>query len=105
VIGDVKRRRQQLGLEQHPQKSLLSEAVADAGVDVHEARREADRRLREAVGALLERAQAAGAVRTDVGLGEVLPLIAAASRAAEVSRDDATRDRVVGVVLDGLRAR
>jgi AcrR family transcriptional regulator len=86
-------------------KSLLTEALAEAGGDPHEARRDADARLRAAVGALLERSQAAGAVRADVGVGEVFPLIAAAARAAEVSRDDATRDRAVGVVLDGLRAR
>jgi AcrR family transcriptional regulator len=86
-------------------KSLLTEALADAGVDPYEARRGADTRLREAVAALLERSQAAGAVRADVGVDEVFPLLAAAARAAEVSRDDATRDRAVGVVLDGLRAR
>ena len=96
-------------------KSLLTEALAvprpdgrevpPAGGDLHEARRGADTRFREAVGALLARSQAAGTARADVGVGDVLPLIAAASRAAEVSPDDATRDRAVGVVLDGLRAR
>jgi AcrR family transcriptional regulator len=86
-------------------KTLLTEALTDAGGDLHEARRDADVRLRAAVRTLLERSQAAGTARGDVRVGEVLPIVAAAARAAEVSRDDATRDRVVGVVLDGLRAR
>jgi AcrR family transcriptional regulator len=86
-------------------KNLLTEALTDAGVDVDAARRGADVDLRASVGRLLAAGQEAGTVRADVGVAEVFPLLAAAARVAEVSPDDATRDRAVGVVLDGLRAR
>jgi hypothetical protein len=55
---------------------------------------------------LLERAQAAGAVRPDIGVSEVMAVLVAASRAAEYAGTDrALRDRVTGVLLDGLRPR
>jgi AcrR family transcriptional regulator len=86
-------------------KRLLTEAIVDAGIDIDDARRGADVRLHDAVGRLLRAAQAAGVVRADVGTEEVLPLMAAAARLAEVSQEDARRDRAIGILLDGLRPR
>jgi AcrR family transcriptional regulator len=88
-----------------PAKLLLTRALEDAEVDLGGTRREVDAELRAAVGALLEGAQRAGTVRADVRVDEVFLLLAAASRAAELSRDDASLDRAVGVLLDGLRTR
>ena len=62
--------------------------------------------LRETIAELLARAQAAGAVRDDVGVDEVVAVIAAALRAAEHAVNNASlQRRVVGVVFDGLRPR
>ena len=59
--------------------------------------------LRRAVGELLRRAQAAGAVRDDVELPEVYALLIAMSRAqAAAGFDDEVLDRALAVVFDGL---
>ena len=52
---------------------------------------------------LLERAQAAGAVRPDVEIGDVVRLVSGVAGVAFT--DAAQRDRVIDVALDGLRAR
>ncbi len=57
--------------------------------------------LRAAGGALLARAQQAGAVRSDVTIVDLLRLIMAISKATEPAPGGA--DRLLAVVLDGLR--
>jgi AcrR family transcriptional regulator len=52
---------------------------------------------------LLEHAQAAGAVRKDVEIGDVVRLVSGV--AGVTFTDAAQRDRVIDVALDGLRAR
>ena len=65
----------------------------------------ASTQLRRTVGALLERAQAAGAVREDVELPEVYALLVGTSRAVTyVGLDGEIRDRMLIVVFDGLAA-
>jgi hypothetical protein len=85
-------------------KNALSAALTEAGVDVRETAAEAGRGLRRAIAALLSRAQAAGAVRGDVGLPEVMTLLVGASQAAERAQGE-VRDRALNIVFDGLRAR
>jgi AcrR family transcriptional regulator len=86
-------------------KNALTAALLEAGVDVREATARTGRGLKEALGALLGRAQEAGAVRRDIGLPEVLTLLVAASQAAErAGAGDEVRDRALAVILDGLRA-
>ncbi|MCO5998337.1 TetR/AcrR family transcriptional regulator [Actinoallomurus rhizosphaericola] len=86
-------------------KNALSAALAEAGVDVRESTAETGRELRRALGALLGRAQEAGAVRPDVGLPEILTLLVGASQAAEhVGGDAEVWTRALAVVFDGLRA-
>jgi hypothetical protein len=59
--------------------------------------------LERAVGVLLERAQEAGAVRTDIGLPEVYALLIGASRATALAHlDDDVRSRALAIVFDGL---
>ncbi|MCP2168289.1 transcriptional regulator, TetR family [Goodfellowiella coeruleoviolacea] len=61
--------------------------------------------LLRAVGALLGRAQRAGAVRADLRPAEVIALLVGAARAVEhAGCDTATRDRILDVVFTGLRA-
>ena len=52
---------------------------------------------------LLERAQATGAVRPDVEIGDVVRLVAGVAGVAFT--DAAQRDRVMDVAIDGLRVR
>jgi AcrR family transcriptional regulator len=62
--------------------------------------------LHEAIGALLSRAQQAGAVRGDVTTSELIVLFKAATTAfQDPSATPATRDQVFAVITDGLRAR
>jgi len=61
-------------------------------------------RLRRAVAVLVERAQDVGAVRTDVGAGDVLTLLMGVMGAADQrGAVPAERKRLLQVVLDGLR--
>lgn len=62
------------------------------------------RQLRQAIALLLARAQATGAVRGDVQFPEVMALIAGAAHAiAHIGPDHDRRDRILAIVLDGLR--
>ncbi|WP_405622331.1 TetR/AcrR family transcriptional regulator [Streptomyces sp. NBC_00076] len=54
-------------------------------------------------GPLFERAQKAGAARTDMGFSDLLRMVAGITGTA--FDDDAQRDRVLCVALDGVRAR
>jgi len=60
-------------------------------------------RMRDTVDRLLEHAQAAGAVRTDVSAQDVLRLVHGVVMATEQSPQDT--DRLLGMMLDGLRAQ
>ncbi|MER5527703.1 helix-turn-helix domain-containing protein [Streptomyces sp. NPDC002677] len=52
-------------------------------------------------GPLLERAQKAGAVRTDMEIGDLLRMVSGITGTA--FDDDAQRDRVMSIALDGVR--
>ena len=53
---------------------------------------------------MLRRAEAAGAVRPGVTTQEVIGLVVGVCKAADMSSaDDASRDRMVDIVCDGLR--
>ncbi|RSM84816.1 TetR family transcriptional regulator [Kibdelosporangium aridum] len=83
-------------------KIAIAEALLDAGGDSDGAK-QASRRLRQAVGTLLEHAQRAGAVRSDVELPEVYALLVGTSRAAARGNlgQQVTR-RMLAIVFDGL---
>ncbi|MFB4311353.1 TetR/AcrR family transcriptional regulator [Actinomadura sp. GTD37] len=81
-------------------KQAVTEALAEAGVDARAATGEAGPGLKAALGALLERAQEAGAVRADVGAAEVMALLAGMSYAAGRA---GAREDVLRIAFDGLR--
>lgn len=83
-------------------KIAIGEALEDAAGDDAGGAKRASLGLRQAFGALLERAQRAGAVREDVGLPEVYALLAATSRA---QLDPDVRPRALAIVFDGLTPR
>lgn len=64
------------------------------------------KRAREAVQALVERTQAEGGLRADVNAHDIVFLLGElrSQRAAKVIAPPGVRDRLLGVVLDGLRA-
>ena len=86
-----------------PGKIAIGEAIAAAGGRDERASEVADA-YRERVATVLRRAQAAGAIRADVGAEEVHALLVATARAvALMPLEPEVRERLVGVVLDGLR--
>jgi AcrR family transcriptional regulator len=85
-------------------KNTISEALAEAGVDAKDTAGHVGQELKKALTRLLDRAQRAGVVRGDVGLSEVMALLAGTSRAAE-SGDGGVRAKVLAIVFDGLRPR
>jgi AcrR family transcriptional regulator len=85
-----------------PSKIAIAEALAEAG-DAGAQAEQASAELRQAVGGLLARAQAAGAVRADIELPELYALLIGMSRAAAyASLDPQVRTRALDVVFDGL---
>jgi AcrR family transcriptional regulator len=89
-----------------PSKIAIADALVEAGGD--DAGSQAERasgELSRAVGVLLDRAQAAGAVRADIELPELYALLIGMSRASAYAQlDHDVRTRALGVIFDGLTA-
>jgi AcrR family transcriptional regulator len=83
-------------------KIAIGEALLDAGGDRDGDAARASDGLRQAVGALLQHAQEAGAVRDDVELPEVYALLVAT---AHTNLDDEVTARALTIVFDGLAPR
>ncbi len=91
-------------VEMSSAKNAYFEALTAAGVTVPVAKSDIGARLMSALGVLLSRAQEAGAVRGDLVVGELVPVIIGVARAAEYASPDAPlRDRAVAILFDGLR--
>ncbi|GAB2632026.1 TetR/AcrR family transcriptional regulator [Kribbella swartbergensis] len=85
-------------------KLAIAEALTAAGSVAGADAKKAGSGLREAFGSLLTRAQDTGAVRRDAGPAEVYALLIGASRGATaVGLEPDVRDRMLGLVFDGLR--
>lgn len=92
--------------DQSAAKNAALAALADRGSELAAETRPIMGEMRRIFATLLTRAQAVGAVRSDIGVDEVTALLFGAARAAEFSGWD--RDvlaRMVGVISDGLRPR
>jgi AcrR family transcriptional regulator len=82
----------------------IADLLARAGIDPKSGMADAGDSMRHAVGALLARAQQAGAVRPDLRMPELMAILAAVCMAAEHSQWDAQlRARTLAVVFDGMR--
>ena len=80
-------------------------ALASTGVDMEKIAA-AKQRMKRAVNVLVERAQEAGALRSDVSAGDVLTLVMGAVGAADRhGAGPAERRRLLRVIFDGLRAQ
>lgn len=91
-------------VEEGRTKRDLIEAMAGEGIDTTSPTSPANSELREAITELLVRAQAAGAVRTDIGTPEIMALLAGTILAAQRPGDPELPIRVFAVFTDGLRA-
>jgi AcrR family transcriptional regulator len=89
-------------VEQGAAKRDLLVAVMGAGLEFDEKAAEVKDGLREAIGVLLERAQAVGAVRPDVTADMVVSLVGATCQAAAHSIGAPACD-LLAIVCDGLR--
>jgi AcrR family transcriptional regulator len=88
-----------------PSKIAIAEALAAVDDDAGSQAEQASAELSQVVGVLLQRAQAAGAVRADVRLPELYALLIGMSRAAAYAElDPGVRARALAVVFDGLAA-
>ncbi|MEU4607705.1 TetR/AcrR family transcriptional regulator [Kribbella sp. NPDC023972] len=85
-------------------KLAIAEALTAAGTAAGVDAKKAGSELRAAFDTLLTRAQEDGAVRRDAGLAEVYALLIGASRGATaVGLEPKVRDRMLGLIFDGLR--
>ncbi len=92
-----------LGAQFQARKNLI-EVMAAGGQSLHQAHPELARELNKAVGALLTRAQAAGEVRNDVAVTDVMNLVVGVfSAIGQLANDPLAAHRLLEVVFDGLR--
>jgi AcrR family transcriptional regulator len=88
-----------------PSKIAIADALVEAGGDAESQAEQASAGLQQAVGVLLQRAQAAGAVRADIDLPELYALLIGMSRAGAYAQlDHQVRTRALEVIFDGLAA-
>jgi AcrR family transcriptional regulator len=80
-------------------KEILAAAVREEGSPLSSCKT----MLREAVGALLHRAQEAGTIRADVTPNELMRLVHAVFLTAELTDDTGQTDRLLSLLLDGMR--
>ena len=85
-------------------KHDLFDAMGAAGIDFKTRCAEKLEEMKARIGILLSRAQAAGSVRQDTSVDELIGLVVGSCHAASLAGldDDACR-RMVGIVCDGMR--
>jgi AcrR family transcriptional regulator len=82
-------------------RALAEEMAARGEVPVREGLRQ---ELTNALEQLVRRAQATGALRTDVTAADIKLILSGLAQAAVTPGDESSRERFLRVVLDGLRA-
>ncbi|MDJ0385734.1 TetR/AcrR family transcriptional regulator [Streptomyces sp. G-G2] len=95
-----------LVVDQSAGKGEFTRALAAAGVDAHAPLQESSAVIQAQLAGLLARAQQVRAVRPDLGLPELIALLAGTSTTMEhLANDASARERIFEVVFDGLRPR
>jgi AcrR family transcriptional regulator len=85
-------------------KHDLVDALGEAGIDIKSQCATTFADLEAGVDGMLRRAEDAGCVRQGVTTQEVIGLVVGVCKAADLSSaEDASRDRMVDIVCDGLR--
>jgi AcrR family transcriptional regulator len=90
-------------VEEGRAKRDLVDALAAGGFDASPATTPVGQDFRAAVGDLMLRAQAAGAVRADVGVADLMTLLRGVSLAVRDSSETDQPGRLVGIVCRGLQ--
>jgi len=91
-------------VETSAQKKALADVLADAGIDPKAGGPDIGNDMRDAVEALLVKAQRAGALRKDLHTAELWALLTAACMAAEHSQwASQLRTRTLAILFDGFR--
>ena len=90
-----------IGQEAASKRNLI-EALAGAGVDIHQTAPESKRAVEEAFRHLLSRAQATGSIRSDVTIDDLFGLIMGTCSMSNPAAD-ASQSRMLAIVYDGLR--
>lgn len=80
----------------------LVDALAGVGVDFAEVAEGAEQRFMEALGGLLDRAQQAGAVRSDVDVRDVKTLLVGCQAMQSYSGDADVTERLLAIIRNGL---
>ena len=89
-------------VEQSAAKKTVTELLAGAGIEVSVA--EPVQALRHGIDGLLERAQQAGAVRSDAQITEVMALLTSTCQGAlHAGWDNDLQHRTLAIIFDGLR--
>jgi AcrR family transcriptional regulator len=83
----------------------LVEALAGVGFDLADAAPDAEERFMATLGGLLDRAQDAGAVRSDVNLHDLKTLLVGGQAMQRYNRDPDSTRRLLAIVHDGLEPR
>jgi AcrR family transcriptional regulator len=83
----------------------LVEALAGVGFDLASAAPDAEERFMATLGGLLDRAQEAGAVRSDVNLRDLKTLLVGCQAMQRYNPDSASTRRLLAVVHEGLKPR
>jgi AcrR family transcriptional regulator len=90
-------------VEESTSKRDLIQALLGAGVEIELAVAPSKRNLEEAVSQLVDAAQRAGAVRSDVSSSVVLSLVGATCVAADHPQTAGLPEAILTIVCDGLR--
>lgn len=88
--------------EEAASKRNLIEALAGAGVDIHQTAPESKRAVEDGFRQLLSRAQSAGYVRSDVTIDDLFGLIMGTCAMGNPAAD-ASQARMLAIVFDGMR--
>jgi AcrR family transcriptional regulator len=91
-----------IGQEAASKRNLI-EALAGAGVDIHQTAPESKRAVEEAFRHLLSQAQTAGSIRSDVTIDDLFGLIMGTCAIGNPAAD-ASQARMLAIVFDGMRA-
>lgn len=89
--------------EEGSSKRDLIDALGGAGIEVKERTSPQKAELTQAIGVLLQRAQIAGDVRSDVELADLFGLVMGACAFAAHGESGSSQSRMLSVVCDGLR--
>jgi AcrR family transcriptional regulator len=85
-------------------KKDLIDALAGAGIDVKERASESKHAVEEAFAVLLSRAQEGGYIRGDVTLADLFALVMGCCAMAGQPGAGASRERMLAIVFDGMKA-